>query len=289
VLSVRGSKATLAADSIVREAHLSVVSEGTLLAALGCSPVDLEDLVTGFLYGQGLIDSADDLAGLDIDEDRDAAPGAGYIARVSLSDPARVAAAVNRLAAVRFVASGCGAAPLAAPGGAAGGPSASQGATGRGQAAESAPGRGQPPTWPEDRVMLDARTLYELSRELQHCSALFQATGGVHAAALSGPLPGEARLLVVREDIGRHNAVDKVAGYCLRHAISLSDKALLVTGRLSVEMVAKAGRAGCRLLVSPSAPTSLAVDLADQEDITLVGFARAERANVYTHWWRVRL
>ncbi|OGS69546.1 MAG: hypothetical protein A2Y96_01990 [Firmicutes bacterium RBG_13_65_8] len=93
----------------------------------------------------------------------------------------------------------------------------------------------------------------------------------------------------MRADIGRHNAVDKVVGHCLRHGIGLSDKALLVTGRVSVEMVAKAGRAGCRLLVSRSAPTSLAIDLADQENITLVGFARAERANVYTHWWRVRL
>ena len=125
-------------------------------------------------------------------------------------------------------------------------------------------------------------------RQLEHASSLFRATGGVHLAALSA---GEG-LLALAEDVGRHNAVDKVIGGLLRSSSgqpSLTEVMLLSTGRLSREIVAKATRVGIPLLVSRSAPTSAGVTLARRSDLCLVGFARGQRLNVYSSPWRLGL
>ena len=125
--------------------------------------------------------------------------------------------------------------------------------------------------------------------ELERASRLFKATGGVHLAALSA---GDG-LLDVAEDIGRHNAVDKVIGRALRQACespgqpALGEVMLLTTGRLSSEIVTKAHRIGVPVVVSRSAPTTAAVDRARQADLCLVGFARGRRLNVYSAPWRL--
>ncbi len=95
------------------------------------------------------------------------------------------------------------------------------------------------------------------------------------------------RLLFFSEDIGRHNAVDKIIGECLSKDIVLKEKALISTGRLSSEILLKAARLSLPVLVSRSAPTSLAVELAEQLNITVIGFARGLRMSVYTHPWRI--
>jgi FdhD protein len=114
----------------------------------------------------------------------------------------------------------------------------------------------------------------------------FERTGGLHATGLFDA-GGEA--LLVREDVGRHNAMDKVIGHALlAGALPLSENVLCVSGRLAFELVQKTARAGAPILVGVGAPTSLAVELAEDRGITLAGFARGGRVNVYTHAERVR-
>jgi FdhD protein len=114
----------------------------------------------------------------------------------------------------------------------------------------------------------------------------FERTGGLHATGLFSA-DGEA--LEVREDVGRHNAMDKVIGWALLSgALPFSSNVLCVSGRLAFELVQKAARAGAPILVGVGAPTSLAVELAADRGITLAGFARGGRVNVYTHAERVR-
>ena len=113
----------------------------------------------------------------------------------------------------------------------------------------------------------------------------FEHTGGLHATGLFDPA---GRLLVVREDVGRHNAMDKVIGWALtERMVPLTELVLCVSGRLSFELVQKAAVAGCPILVGVGAPSSLAISLAQDRGLTLCGFARRGRVNVYTHAERV--
>ncbi len=130
-------------------------------------------------------------------------------------------------------------------------------------------------------------TLLGLPQRLLEAQRTFHATGGLHAAGLLGADDGE---LEVAEDVGRHNAVDKLVGSSLlRGRLPLRDHCLVVSGRAGFEIVQKAAAAGIGLLASISAPSSLAVQAADATGVTLVGFLREGRCNVYTHPKRVRL
>jgi FdhD protein len=114
----------------------------------------------------------------------------------------------------------------------------------------------------------------------------FERTGGLHAAGLFG---ADGTLIYAREDVGRHNALDKVIGRALLDGlVPLGGHALCLSGRLAFELVQKTARAGVPVLVGVGAPTSLAIELASGQGITLAGFARGERVNVYSHLERVR-
>ena len=135
-------------------------------------------------------------------------------------------------------------------------------------------------------LVIDARRLAALPEKLRASQAGFAKTGGLHAAAL---FDGSGRLLVAREDVGRHNAVDKVVGAALlHHLLPLSRCVLQVSGRASFEIVQKARRAGVPIVSAVSAPSSLAVLLARDGGQTLIGFARADALNVYCGAERVR-
>jgi FdhD protein len=140
--------------------------------------------------------------------------------------------------------------------------------------------------------MVTARTLMRMPALMRDEQAVFTATGGLHAAALFGideAKPDEPKLIVLREDIGRHNAVDKVIGHALRRElVPLRRSALMVSGRLSFEIVQKAAAAGIPILCAVSAPSSLAVELAEETGMTVVGFLREPRFNVYTRPERIR-
>ena len=137
----------------------------------------------------------------------------------------------------------------------------------------------------DDPSTVAAETLSALPERLRDAQKVFASTGGLHGAALFGV---DGTTLVVREDIGRHNAVDKVIGWALEQdRIPLTATVLLVSGRASFELTQKAVMAGIPVLAAVSAPSSLAVDLASQSGLTLVAFLRGESMNVYTRPDRV--
>ncbi len=131
-----------------------------------------------------------------------------------------------------------------------------------------------------DLVQVSPGVLASLPDRLRDAQRVFASTGGLHAAGLFTP---DGTLLVLREDVGRHNAVDKVVGWALREGrLPLTGHILLVSGRASFELVQKAYVAGIPVLAAVSAPSSLAVGLAEEADLTLVGFLRGSSMNVYT-------
>lgn len=137
----------------------------------------------------------------------------------------------------------------------------------------------------DDPATVRAQTLTALPRRLRSAQRVFASTGGLHGAAL---FDADGTMLAVREDIGRHNAVDKVIGWAVEaDRIPLSGTVLLVSGRASFEITQKAVMAGIPVLAAVSAPSSLAVDLAGQSGVTLVAFLRGESMNVYTRADRV--
>ncbi|MFF2086181.1 formate dehydrogenase accessory sulfurtransferase FdhD [Nocardia sp. NPDC058176] len=133
---------------------------------------------------------------------------------------------------------------------------------------------------PHDGLTLSTDVLAGLPAQLRTGQKLFDATGGLHAAGL---FTADGTLLALREDIGRHNAVDKVIGWAIReNRVPAHDLVLVVSSRASFELAQKAVMAGIPVLAAVSAPSSLAVDLAAESDLTLVGFLRGETMNIYT-------
>jgi len=130
-----------------------------------------------------------------------------------------------------------------------------------------------------DGVRVTLSTLYALPGRMREAQRVFSATGGLHAAAL---FDARGETVAVREDVGRHNAVDKLTGWAMLEERDLAGHVLLVSGRASYEILQKAAVARIPVVCSVSAPSSLAVDLAREFDITLAGFVRGERANVYS-------
>lgn len=139
-------------------------------------------------------------------------------------------------------------------------------------------------TLPEQQVLTS--TLLELNKSLLKVQTGFKYTGGLHAAALYSL---DGNLLLIKEDVGRHNAMDKVVGAALQQGMfPLHQQMVLLSGRVSFEMVQKAIRAGIPVLAAVGAPSSLAVALAAEKGLTLIGFLRENRFNIYTHAQRIR-
>jgi FdhD protein len=137
----------------------------------------------------------------------------------------------------------------------------------------------------ESDLAVPAELVLELPDRLREAQPAFAATGGLHATGL---FDAEGRLECVREDVGRHNAMDKVIGWAFGAGkLPLSRQILCVTGRLSFELVQKAAVAGCPVMVAVGAPSTLAVELAHDRGVTLCGFVRGGRVNVYSEPWRV--
>jgi len=210
-----------------------------------CTPDQLEELAVGWLHGEGYIASLDDLVQL-----RPCAPDLGFWADVKPERLAQVKGENRK----RVLASGCGAVAtmLADPE----------------TMSRSAPRRGEPPA---------AETLRALFKQLFSVGARYNETGGIHAAALTDG----ATLLFHAEDIGRHNAVDKVIGGAVLARTPITGRGLLVTGRISAELAFKAARAGVAWVATPSVPSTLAVTIADRSGMVLVGRAVSGTPHVH--------
>jgi FdhD protein len=135
-----------------------------------------------------------------------------------------------------------------------------------------------------DRMRLDARGFSQLMQEMLSHQAIFAETGGAHAAAI---FTADGRIHAVAEDLGRHNALDKVIGATLLSGEGFKCKGALLSSRLSLEMITKAVRAGLEIVAAVSAPTSLAIEVAERFGVTLCGFVRGQRATVFTHSHRI--
>jgi len=238
-----------AEDVVAVEEPLTIKIDGAELVTLLYTPPLAKELALGYLASEGYITSIRDISavtGGDSEVDvRLAAPVTG-----SLGDR------------VRVLTSGCG-----------GGITFTY-PKGLKALGKVGPGFG-----------ITAEEVSRLMSEFRTGSELFEATGGVHSAAIAGM----GGIVASADDIGRHNAVDKVFGVCLKKGTPTSDKALLTTGRVSSEVLVKCVKRGLPVIVSRGAPTSLAVELAERFGITLIGFARGRRMNVYTHPERVSI
>lgn len=247
IIRIAENLAVTVEDEIAREAALTIFLNDTELVTMLCSPAEERYLTAGFLAAEGLIETADDIISLLIDETR----GIARVNTVTHGEADHIWK--------RFISSGCG----------------------RGATFYSAADVSSPPV--ESSLMIDPFQIYRLMRAFQDQSEVFKSTGGTHAAALaSGDM-----IELFSEDIGRHNAVDKVFGRCILENIETTDKLLLVTGRISSEILLKVARRGIPALISKSAPTDSGVKLADRLGITLIGFVRGHRMNVYSHAERV--
>jgi len=261
ILRIRGDQRESRQDLVTEEISLRLLAEHRRIAVLMCSPGDLEDLVRGFFYTNGFIRSADQIRRIIVNR-------ATWSAFIELA--AEVDAGSFRLSGV--IGSACGSAlPV------------EEGSEGQQGEQPEAPLLPAGPAMVEGRMQVASSYISALMEEFRRRSQLHRKTGGVHAAALADA----NGLLVFREDIGRHNAVDKVIGASLAQGNDFGDKLLLTSGRLSSEILHKAASCALPIVVSRSAPTDRCVDLARERGITLIGFARGRRMNVYSGEQRI--
>jgi len=234
------------AAAVVTEKPLTVFLNHNELATLICSPGGLRELTIGFLLSEGLIKERSQIEDIRVNEDD------GFL-WIETYEP--IVQTDNFLR--RHIASCCG--------------------KGRAGLYFINDARQLQPVVSEWR--LPAKQIIALMDELEERANSFRLTGGVHSAALAD----ESGIIVHYEDIGRHNAVDKVLGYAFLNDISADNKCLLLSGRVASEILIKAARGNIPVILSRAAPTELTLELAEELDLCVVGFARGERFSIYTH------
>ena len=234
---------------VVEEMPLALVVNGVELATLMATPAQLDALVLGFLYFERIITDIGQVKSIDVDlEDATA----DVELHVPFRRPTR-----------RVITTGC-----------TGGVSFHLGMT------------DYPPVRSDAR--LKPETVQRLIRALYASAGLYRRSRGIHAAALADTHPADPEaLLVTAEDVGRHNAVDKIQGEALARGIPTKDRVLVSTGRISSEMLRKGARMLTPFIISRTSPTSLAVEMAKRIGITLIGYVCNQAFNVYSHPHRI--
>ena len=243
-------------DSIVEEVPVAFVCNGEPHVVMMATPCDLEDLALGFSLSEAVIGSAAELVAIEV---HDLIEGI----ELRLQIPPARAEALHRRRRNLVGRTGCGLC----------------GAQVLEDALRQPPRVGAGPR-------IDALGLARALAQLLDGQPLNVATGATHAAAWFAP---DGALMLLREDVGRHNALDKLVGALVRSGADIDSGFLVVTSRASYEMVQKAATAGIALLAAISAPTALAIQLAEQTDLTLIGFARGDGHVVYAHPRRIAI
>lgn len=247
ILQLKEGKLKNTTDDVIVEYPLQLSVNEQNLVKLMCTPLSIEALAIGFLFSESIINGMDDIKSLTFDE-------AHQKMDVTLTSKDTYKLLDDRILGQRTITTGCG--------------------------------KNHTVTYPlvtnkikrTASLSFNKETALELMREFNKMSTLFQDTGGVHSCALSN---GKS-ILIMEDDIGRHNALDKIIGKALRESIDLTNKLLFTSGRLSSEIVHKLIRAGIPAVLSRSAPTTQAIELAKDHDIILIGFARGNRMNLYS-------
>jgi FdhD protein len=252
ILKISGSNVEGVVDEVASELPVRLILNNQPLVTLLCTPSELEELAVGFLLSEGLLRDKSSIRKLEIIEN-DAS------IRIELSG---LPADWENMFEKRTISSGCG-----------------KGITFTSYRMGS-----------DSRIdvvgqLVSLRDIRSLLNEFRNISKLYLATGGVHSAALSDG----KELLFFSEDIGRHNAVDKLIGKAFLQSVPVENKVLFTSGRVTSEIVTKAGRNRFPILISRAAPSCMAISYAEDMGITLVGFARGERMNIYTWPNRIRM
>ncbi len=239
-------------DAVVSEYALTIKVNGEEFSTVVCTPEHLEDMVVGFLASEGIIRSLPEIQSLLISSSQG-------IAYVQTENSQRY---YQLFRSKRYITSCCG--------------MSRQGFVFVNDSLTAKKMDGV-------HVQLTLGQCFELVHLMQQESDLFQATGGVNNASLCTP----SSIVVSRKDIGRHNALDKIYGYCLRKQIDPTNKVLVFSGRISSEILLNASNIGCEIILSKSAPTELALSMAEDLGITTVGFVRDSSLNIYTRADRI--
>lgn len=247
IVRIKGDEAKEEEDVVIKEHPFTIFINDEEVITLLCSPGSLKELMVGFLFSEGFLTSLQDIDRISIDEDK----GLGYIYLKNINQ------FNEKLRGKRTITSGCGKGTLFY------------------NVLDSFKSKKI-----EKPLAIEVDRIKELIREFNKKSELFLNTGGVHSCALCS----KDDIILFEEDIGRHNALDKIFGKALLEGIETKDKIILTSGRISSEILIKSAKRQVPVIVSRSAPTSLSVDLAEELGITLIGFARGQKMNIYTNF-----
>ncbi|MBM7649163.1 FdhD protein [Bacillus ectoiniformans] len=247
ILRIKNGKPEWCTDKVATEQAITIKLNGEEFVTMVCTPQYIEDMAVGYLASEGIIRTYRDIQHMRVDGKQ------GFVHIES----SHINPLYKGLQNKRYLTSCCG---------------------GSRQGFVFASDAMSAKRMTERNVRLSPEDCTRLMNEMQNGADTFKQTGGVHNAALCD-VNG---IVLSRMDIGRHNALDKIYGYCLMHNISVRDKVIVFSGRLSSEILLKVAKIGCEIVLSKSAPTERALTLAEELEITTVGFIRKGNMNVYT-------
>ena len=252
IIRIKGADIKEVNDQVASEIGFTLNVNQKQIVTLLCTPTELDAMAIGFLLSEGILTKRESLLDLQVDED-------AFTVFITLKDlPDDIDATFNK----KTITSGCG-----------------KGIT------YTDPSSLKKIPANRSLTTISPAEIKSLMGEFRLNSSLFIETGGVHSAALAA----HGQIELFSEDIGRHNAVDKLLGKAFLAGISVQDKILLSSGRISGEIMTKVIRNRIPILISRTAPTCMSITYAEDHGITLVGFARGDRMNIYTHPHRITI
>jgi FdhD protein len=252
VLKYDGHSLIQEEEEVVAEYPLTIMINGEEFATMVCTPTDLEELVIGFLASEGMILLYhEDVKSISIDEET----GFAYV------ELHRKPTINKEFYSKRYIGSCCG--------------KSRQSFYFHNDVRTARTSR--------SKVKITPQACLNLMSDMQKGSHVFKETGGVHNAALCDA----KQMIIAKTDIGRHNALDKIYGHCLMNGIHTKDKILAFSGRISSEVLLKVAKIGAGVILSKSAPTELALQMAEELNLTAIGFIRGTKMNIYTHPERI--